>query len=84
MLMIVQDHLGDLNDADVACQILIDFLEAWREKDQRERIDISGVTSYLVSKQSELRALVDTFPATWEQFTRSKIRRNLALAISEL
>jgi len=80
----VQDHLGDLNDSDVACQMLIDFLEAWRVEEQRERIEINGVTRYLVSKQSELRFLVDTFPKTWERFTQSKVRRNLALAISEL
>ena len=80
----VQDHLGNLNDADVACRILVDFLEAWREKEQRERIDISGVTSYLVSRQSELHSLVATFPATWKRFTQSKIRRNLAQAVSKL
>ncbi len=80
----IQDHLGALNDADVACQILIRYLDHWREKDQRERINIQGVTHYLITQQTTLRALVDTFPEQWEHFTRKEMRRTLGLAIADL
>jgi CHAD domain-containing protein len=80
----VQDHLGDLNDADVACQILIGFLNNWSKLKRRERINISGVTRYLVTKQSELRDLVDTFPEAWRQYNRPEFRRKLALAVASL
>ncbi len=80
----IQDHLGALNDADVACQILIEYLDDWREKDQRERINIQGVTQYLIAQQTTLRALVDTFPAQWEHFTRNEMRRELGLAVANL
>lgn len=80
----VQDHLGDLNDADVACQILIGYLDQWSEEDRRERINIGGVTRYLVAKQGELRALVDTFPGTWQHFSRPEVRRGLAMSVAAL
>lgn len=80
----VQDHLGALNDADVACQILIEYLDDWREKDQRERINIQGVTQYLIAQQTTLRALVDTFPEQWEHFTRKEMRRELGFAVGNL
>jgi len=80
----VQDHLGDLHDADVACHLLIAFLDQWSRQERRERINISGVTRYLVAKQNDLRALVDSFPETWRHFNRPEMRRQLALAISAL
>jgi len=83
-VVIVQDHLGDLNDADVACNVLISFLQGWIQEDHRERIEIDGVTRYLLDKQLELRTLVDTFPQTWQHFNRQELRRNLAMAISVL
>jgi len=80
----VQDHLGNLHDADVACHLLIEFLEQWSEQERRERINISGVTRYLVAKQNELRLLVDSFPETWRHFNHPGMRRQLALAVSAL
>ena len=80
----LQDHLGDLNDADVACQLLIEFLDRWRVEDRREQINISGITQYLVAKQGELRELVNSFPEMWESFASPDIRRELALAVAKL
>jgi len=80
----VQDHLGDLHDADVACRLLIEFLDQWSRQERRERINISGVTCYLVAKQNELRVLVDSFSETWHHFNRPEMRRRLALAVSVL
>jgi CHAD domain-containing protein len=80
----IQDHLGDLHDADIACQILIGYLDQWRVQSQREQIDIRGITDYLVAKQLELRELVNTFPEQWERFNSEKNRRDIALAVSHL
>ncbi len=83
-VVIMQDHLGDLNDADVACSLLVAFLEGWARAKQRERINVSGVTRYLVAKQNDLRELMESFPEAWQKFNRPEVRRNLALAVSVL
>lgn len=80
----LQDHLGDLNDADVACQLLIEFLDRWRVEDKREQVNISGITQYLVAKQVELRELVNSFPEIWESYASPDLRRELALAVANL
>ena len=80
----VQDHLGDLHDADVACSLLVAFLDGWARAEQRERINVSGVTRYLVAKQNDLRELIESFPAAWQHFNRAEVRRQLALAVSVL
>ena len=80
----VQDHLGDLHDADVACSLLVAFLEGWARAAQRERINVSGVTRYLVAKQTDLRELIESFPEAWQHFNRPEVRRKLALAVSVL
>lgn len=80
----LQDHLGDLHDADVACKLLIEFLDQWRETERRDLVNIDGITHYLVTKQSELRSLVETFPTAWEEFNSLEVRANLAQAVSKL
>jgi CHAD domain-containing protein len=83
-IVIVQDHLGDLNDADVACQLLIGFLDQWSGRERRDQIKIGGVTRYLVTKQGELQTLVNSFPDVWRNFIRPEFRVKLASAISVL
>ena len=83
-VVVIQDHLGNLHDADVACHLLIEFLNQWSEREGRERINIGGVTHYLVAKQNELRTLLDSFPEAWQHFNRPEMRRKLALAVSTL
>jgi CHAD domain-containing protein len=83
-VVIMQDHLGDLHDADVACSLLVGFLEGWVRAAQRERINVSGVTRYLVVKQTDLRELIESFPEAWQNFNRPEVRRKLALAVSVL
>ena len=80
----LQDHLGNLNDADVASRLLICFLDQWSKHKRRERTNISGVARYLVAKQNELHVLLDSFPEVWRHFNRPKMRRLLALAVSAL
>jgi CHAD domain-containing protein/transposase-like protein len=83
-VVVIQDHLGNLHDADVACGLLVGFLTEWAGAEQRERINVSGVTRYLVAKQNELRELVESFPETWQHLNRPEVRRQLALAVSAL
>jgi CHAD domain-containing protein len=84
----VQDHLGDLNDADVACAILGDFLSKW-EKEQlalpiQQRVNPEPIVAYLATKHAERHRLVITFPQVWERFMRPEFRMGLAQAVSVL
>lgn len=79
----MQDHLGDLNDADVACQFLGEFLEAWDER-QPGLPAAEPVASYLAARLDERQRLLMTFNEAWTRFNRPDFRRNLALAIARL
>jgi len=83
-VVVLQDHLGNLHDADVACGLLVGFLDEWVRSAGRERTNVVGVTRYLVAKQDELRTLVDAFPDVWRHFDRAEVRRGLALAVAAL
>jgi CHAD domain-containing protein len=80
----LQDHLGNLNDADVANTMLSDFLFASSRKESSEPVIAPGVVAYLAARQRELQDLVATFPDVWAQFNRSEIRRWLADAVAVL
>jgi CHAD domain-containing protein len=80
----LQDHLGNLNDADVANTILSDFLFASPGTATSERVIAPGVVAYLAVKQRELQTLIETFPQTWEKFNRPQVRHWLASAVSVL
>jgi CHAD domain-containing protein len=84
----LQDHLGDLHDADVACQILNNFLENW-DRGQiglqlTERQNPEPIVNYLAFQHAERHRLLVTFPEAWEKFDQPEIRRDLALAVSVL
>lgn len=85
---ILQDHLGDLNDADVACQILRQFIDTWEERQidlpLQMRTNPEPVVAYLAAKHAERHRLMVTFPDAWARFNRSEFRKNLALAVSVL
>jgi CHAD domain-containing protein len=73
----MQDHLGDLNDADVAVRLLIEYLQRSPDSDE-------GLVTYLRDRERERARLLDTFPTAWEHYNRPKVSRNLALAIAAL
>ncbi len=85
---VMQDYLGDLNDADVAGGILRDFLADWEEhqlhRPLSERQSPVQVVAYLNSKLEERHQLIVNFPQTWARFNRPEFRRNLALAVAAL
>jgi CHAD domain-containing protein len=92
-LVRLQDHLGALNDADVARRSLWQYLEkrvAKARKQQKDRPpgealpDIEGVTAYVGLRERELHQLHDSLPAVWQEIVSPDTRRNLALAIGVL
>jgi CHAD domain-containing protein len=79
----LQDHLGDLNDADVANVMLSDFLFS-PSGGEGGRLIAPGVVAYLAVKQRELQALVEAFPQAWEVFNQPSTRQALAEAVGVL
>ncbi len=80
-LKAMQDHLGDLNDAEAACGHLSRFLAA---RDAGQRGALQPVADYLACRQDERRRLLETFPAAWENFLTPEFKRALALAVAGL
>ncbi len=79
----LQDHLGDLHDADVANALLSEFLFSTREQ-ASGRVIAPGVVAYLAFRQRELKHLIDTLPQAWTRFNRPEVRHMLAAAIAAL
>jgi CHAD domain-containing protein len=80
----LQDHLGNLNDADVANRMLSDFLFASSDKETSEPVIAPGVVAYLAAKQRELQDLLATFPDVWAHFNRPELKQWLADAVASL
>ncbi len=94
----LQDHLGDLQDAVVASNLLRDFLtwgtwgHTWRTGASKEKsmslptdpIIAPGVAAYLSARQTELQHLIDTFPRTWARIQGLEFSRLVAAALAVL
>lgn len=84
----MQDHLGDLNDADVAAQILEDSLATWSKKQRKlsaeKRQSAAPMQAYLAGQVEKREQLIATFPAAWERFNRVEFRQMLAKSVSML
>jgi CHAD domain-containing protein len=78
----LQDHLGDLNDANVAGQILQNFID--EHKGALTSEEVGAIQAYKDFRQAELERLRASFPETWARFERPEFRRNLGKALSEL
>jgi CHAD domain-containing protein len=87
-LKTIQDHLGDLNDAQVATGILRDFLVKWDEQQSglpvTERHSPEAILSYLLYNYNERQRLMQTFHEKWRVFSRPEFQHGLALAVSAL
>lgn len=87
-LKTIQDHLGDLHDAQVAIQMLRNFLDEWEVQQANlpivERKNLEAVVTYLATRHAELHRLMTTFNDLWLDFHQEVFNRNLALAISRL
>jgi CHAD domain-containing protein len=88
----LQDHLGDLQDAVMTCNVLSGFLTwgTWgpsageTPSAPAEMIVAPGVAAYLAYKQTEIQQLVHTFPPVWEPIRNSEFSRQLAALVAEL
>lgn len=88
----LQDHLGNLQDAVVACNLLRDFLTwgTWgHQKNQRdtwpsEPVVAPGVVTYMAVRQTEIQQLVGTFPQAWSQIQSPEFHHMLETALAML
>jgi CHAD domain-containing protein len=84
----IQDHLGDLNDAQVVGQILEQFLSNWQltqeQLPEKERRDAHAVQTYRESRLAEKEQLIASFQGVWDDFNQPEFRHKLAQAISVL
>lgn len=84
----VQDHLGALQDAQVAIGVIDRFLDQWQEQQgedsSREMAQVAGVVSYLAARSEESQTLTATFPAKWALIASRKFRDRLAAALADL
>jgi CHAD domain-containing protein len=92
-VVVMQDHLGDLQDAVVASAILRDYLNwgTWGRGGMRRPrpsfaapVIAPGVAAYLAAKQSELQHLLETFPQEWQRLTGPGFSQRVADAVSVL
>jgi adenylate kinase len=91
---VLQDHLGDLQDAVVASNLLRDFLTwgTWghahtkgkRESWPAEPVVAPGVAIYLAARQTELQHLANAFPQVWRQFQSPEFSQLVASAVAPL
>jgi CHAD domain-containing protein len=88
MVKIMQDHRETLNDADVACQILRDFLDEMEARQAtiavEDRDNPEPIVAYLAARHAERHRLMVTFRQVWDHFNRPEIRVQLADSISVL
>jgi len=87
----MQDHLGALQDAVVACDILRDYLiwgtwghEATDASPSEAPADAPGVAAYLVAREAELNHLLEAFPQAWQQLEGLEFRHMVAEAVADL
>jgi CHAD domain-containing protein len=84
----IQDHLGELHDADVACDLIRVFLVNWEGEQAGtlipERLNPEPIVTYLAYMYAERHRLTSSFPVLWRNFSRPEFRQNIAQAISLL
>jgi CHAD domain-containing protein len=89
----LQDHLGNLQDAVVASNLLRDFLTwgTWGH-DQTKKVPplpiapivAPGVATYLADRQAELQDLPASFPQVWARIQSQEFKQNLISALGVL
>ena len=77
-LRLLQDHLGDLNDAEIAANII---RSAEKRVTKSER---SALKDYRKYRQAEVQHLQETIEEKWIEFNRQDLRHALAQAIAVL
>ena len=89
----LQDHLGDLQDAVVASEMLRDCLRRGtrghakgdgRSKVPKEPVVAPGVVVYMADKQAEIQRLLSTFPDLWSYFQGPEFKQTVAVVVAPL
>jgi CHAD domain-containing protein len=84
----MQDYLGNLHDAQVATEILRDFLIQWDVNQDglpaTERRSPDPLIAYLSFKYSERQELFEGFQPVWDRFNRAEIRQMIASSVGIL
>lgn len=88
MMKRMQDHLGDLNDAQIAAQLTAQFLNRW-DLDQEalpisERQNPETIVTYMASRHAEVNRLIHSFKQVWADFNNTEMRQALALSLTAL
>ena len=80
-----QDHLGDMNDAYVAGEVLRKILKKWQRGADEARYTAaarSALGGYLAYCDDRVRTNAHTFPVIWERLTGLEFRQRLQDIIS--
>ena len=87
-VVVIQDHLGNFQDAVVARALLTDYLErgVWGHETAPGAqpvtpVDGPGVEAYLAAKQAEFEDLLESFPKVWQRVQEEDFSRMVAEAI---
>lgn len=84
----MQDILGDLHDAEVACILLGKLLHDWETYqvgvNLMERENPGAVINYLSFKHKERHERLVGMTQAWKKFNNPELRKNLALAVASL
>jgi CHAD domain-containing protein len=84
----VQDHLGEIQDGEVASRLLADYLaKAFKEQAAVSTVqtaDLGGVSRYLSHRRDHSRQMAAAFPQMWKQIDSIKFRRRLGAVIVSL
>lgn len=87
-VIVVQDHLGEVQDADVASRLLAEYLsKAFKEQALAitpATSDLDGVTRYLSHRRDQARQMAASFPQVWKHLDSAKFRRRLAGVVASL
>ena len=87
----VQDHLGNVQDAVIACGVLEDFLARgeWSDGAERSRrrphavTGAPGVAAYLAARRWEIQTLVQAFPQIWAPVRSTEFKKQLLSLIAD-
>lgn len=75
LLKEIQNHLGDLNDAHVALQMLSEMPKEFMNEQTR---------AYIEYRLNERDSLTASFPQVWQQFTNGDFDSNLEMALEAI
>jgi len=75
----LQDHLGDLQDARVAGQHMMEFIQ-----EANEQASTAAILQYMAAREASKQDLLNGVPEAWAAFTQPDMRRGLALSVSVL